>query len=426
MDQIDKGPDPENFTKDVEIAIDRLFNAPQQIEIDPLANKPREVPQEEKDQKELEDSEEIVVSDIEELGPDGETKDAETDEGFWDLDSELELEGEVDDALDLEQQTAQPDQPTETKDELESSIVREGPDSTHETGQDLGDIPNSELEIEEDVLQQPVPSSPGSSESDRDSLVSTIGSHIRVLDECIAQISPVEDLFAQTPGMEKLCRFQQKIKDRLESQREILAKALVGDYSVSANMSDITQATEDTEPETEHEEKGFPIVSVSCPWQRLVTARWAGRPVAFVPEEVAFCGTLSWWAKRGLEGAREFQLKRLKTWPWSRLQPLIRGELANMEERQLQGLEFPIVQSPGPSSDYYRSPDNPIILVLYRENEGRVLILDTRLETIFLVPESSWEASVEGKESWAGQLKIEKESISVLTMESLLISESNG
>ena len=376
VDLIDKGPDPKGFIKEVEVAIDRLFDASWQIEINPLTNRPIEVPQDRADQKVLKDPEEIGPSDIKEPGAEGPGTD------FWELDGGLELEEEGD----------QED--------------REGSDGELSEGPD-------ELEIEDVLQEQPV---------HEDLLISTVGSHIQALGECIDQISLLEDLFARVPEMEKIYSLQQKIRERLEGQKRALTEALGGDYGLS--VPEIKQEREDTGAETGHKEKEVPSVSVSCPWQRLVTARWAGRPVAFVPEDVAFCGTVPWWARRGLRGAKEFQLKRLKAWPWSRLQGLMQGELSNQEERQLQGLKFPIVQNPDPSPG--PSPDNPILLLLYQGNEGRALILDTRLETIFLVPESSWEASADGKGPWTGRLKIENESISVLSMDSLLSSQPEG
>lgn len=512
MDQIDKGPDPEGFTKDVESAIDKLFNASRRIEINPLTNKPRELAQEEVDQRELEGPEDIRVSDIKELESHSEAKNSSSEENFWELDSGLELEEEGNGAVDLEQQISQLDQMLltlewevtqtnvesvagilnaiqenlgpnpdnncrelldlmaqvlegmkrypeevpisgpkvlqkglntlraligdkiqnqedrekllkETKGELESAIFKKESDSNPETGQDLGnfakEIDSGELEIEDVPQEQSMPSEPDSPENDL--LVTTINYHIQVLDECIGQISPVEDLFARTPGMDKLYHFQQKIKNRLENQKETLTKALGGDYSLPAPMPNITEEMEDTKLRTDKKEEKIPTVSVSCPWQRLVTAKWAGKSVAFVPEEVAFCGTVSWWAQKKLEKVRQFQLKRLKTWPWSRLQPLMHGELSNQEERQLQRLEFPVVQNPDSFSNYSQSPNKPIVLVLYRGAEGRVLILDTRLENIFFVPESSWKASTEDREPWAGRFKVEDESVSILTIESLLI-----
>ena len=520
MDQIEKDLDPQCFTKDVETAIDKLFNASRRIEIDPLTNKPKELPQNETDQElsfqiigqEEEHPEEIKPLDIKTLEPHGEAKNSTTDENFWELDSGLELDEEENEAVNLEQLISQLDQMLltldwevtrtnlesatdllktiqksletnpdnnfqelfdlmarvfegmkehpeevpvsgpkvlqkglntlrllmedkiqnqedreellrETRGELESAIPKEGLDTSHEARQDVAledsteESDGRELEFEDTLQEQPVLTEPGPSEYDL--LVSAIRSHIKALDKCIGQILPVEDLLARTPRMEKLYHFQQKIKNRLKYQKRFLTRALAGDYSLSADVSDIPQEPENISPGIDQKGREFLPRSIPCPWQKLVTARWAGRPVAFVPEEVAFVGRVAWWARKGLKEAKKIQLKKLRAWPWSRLQPLMQGELSNQEEIQLQRLEFPVVQNPDPSPDYSQSPGNPIVLVLYRRDEGRFLILDTQLEPILLIPESSWEASVGGKEPWAGRLKMENKSVSVLTLESV-------
>jgi hypothetical protein len=50
MDQTQKIPDPENFTKNVESAIDKLFSASRQIEIDPLTSEVKDLSQDKTDQ----------------------------------------------------------------------------------------------------------------------------------------------------------------------------------------------------------------------------------------------------------------------------------------------------------------------------------------------------------------------------------------
>ncbi len=340
MDQIEKGPDPQYFTEDVEAAIDKLFNASRWIEIDPLTNKPRELPQSETDQElsfqttgqEEEHPEEIKPSDIKVLESHSKAKNSTSDENFWELDSGLELEEEENEAVNLEQQISQLDQMfltldwevtranlesaadilktiqkslglnpdnnfqelldlmarvlegmiehpekmpasgprslqkglntlrllmgnemqnqedrekllRETKGELESAIPKEGLDTSHEARQyvvledAIKESDGRELEFEDTLEEQPEGTAPRPSEYDL--LVSAIKSHIKVLDECISQILPVEDLFARTPGLEKLYHFQQKIKDRLEYQKKFLTRALVGDYSLSADVPDI-------------------------------------------------------------------------------------------------------------------------------------------------------------------------------------------
>jgi len=128
MDQTKKIPDPESFAKNVESAIDKLFSASRQIEIDPLTSEVKDLPQEETDQ-----------------GP-------------------------------------------------------------------------SSAPIEPELPEHSV-------------LVDAVKSHIKILDDCIGYILPVEKLLARTPGMEKLLHFQENIKGRLEKQKKILEKALTGDYA---------------------------------------------------------------------------------------------------------------------------------------------------------------------------------------------------
>ena len=167
MDQTQKIPDPENFTKNVESTIDELFNASRQIEIDPLTSKVKDLSQDKTDQ-----------------GPE-----ITTDEKILELDSGLELE---------------------------SAIDMEVPEVAHEVSLEVV----SERLVEDVNDLEPV-------------LEDAVKSHIKVLDDCIGYILPVEKLLARTPGMEKLHHFQQNIKSRLEKQKEILEKALTGVYEPS-------------------------------------------------------------------------------------------------------------------------------------------------------------------------------------------------
>ena len=280
------------------------------------------------------------------------------------------------------------------KKKLESAIDMEVPEVAHEVSEEavserlVDDVKDLEPEFPEHLV-----------------LVNAVKSHIKVLDDCIGYILPVEKLLARTPGMEKLHNFQQNIKSRLEKQKEILEKALTGDY----------------EPSVEK----IPSSSVSCPWHELVVTQWDQKQVALAPEDVAFAGTAPWWAKKGLKKLEIFSLKKLKTWPWTKLQPLMQGELSNQKESQLIRLEFPVLQKSISPFSYSQSSDNPIVLVLCRGDKGLVLMLDTPLKTISVAPECSWEPSAESNGPWVGNLKIENKQISVATMESLLNTLTN-
>jgi len=257
-------------------------------------------------------------------------------------------------------------------------------------------------------------------------LVDAVKSHIKVLDDCIGYILPVEKLLARTPGMEKLHNFQQNIKSRLEKQKEILEKALAGDYEPSVDVRDYAaQRTEDITIEIDKKEK-TPSSSVSCPWHELIVTQWDQNQVALAPEGIAFAGTAPWWAKKGLNKLKTFKLKKLKTWPWTKLQPLMQGKLSNQGESQLIKLEFPVLQKSISSFSYSQPSDNPIVLVLSHADKGLVLMLDSPLKTISVDPEYSWEPSAENNGPWVGNLKIENKQTSVATLESLLNTLTNG
>ncbi|RKX61923.1 MAG: hypothetical protein DRP37_02890 [Thermodesulfobacteriota bacterium] len=257
-------------------------------------------------------------------------------------------------------------------------------------------------------------------------LVDAVKSHIKVLDDCIGYILPVEKLLARTPGMEKLHNFQQNLKSRLEKQKEILEKALAGDYEPSVDVRDYAaQRTEDITIEIDKKEK-TPSSSVSCPWHELIVTQWDQNQVALAPEDIAFAGTAPWWAKKGLNKLKTFKLKKLKTWPWTKLQPLMQGTLSNQGESQLIKLEFPVLQKSISSFSYSQPSDNPIVLVLSHADKGLVLMLDSPLKTISVDPEYSWEPSAENNGPWVGNLKIENKQTSVATLESLLNTLTNG
>ncbi len=487
MDQTQKIPDPENFTKNVESTIDELFSASRQIEIDPLTSEVKDLSQDKTDQRpsfqvvdqEEKHPEEIQLSDTRELEAPAQQIEITTDEKILELDSglELELEEKETEAVNLEQQFSQLNQllltlewevtqthvvsakklvetirknpkieayknlhelldlmaitlegmadhpekmPTSgpealqkgldtlknlvwneeqdpkakeellisAKKKLESAIDMEVPEVAHEVSLE---VVSERLSADTDDIE-PV-------------LEDAVKSHIKILDDCIGYILPVEKLLARTPGMEKLHHFQQNIKSRLEKQKGILEKALTGDYEPSVEKT--------------------PSSSVSCPWHELVVTQWDQKQVAIAPEDVAFAGTAPWWAKKGLNKLKTFKLKKLKAWPWTKLQPLMQGELSNQGESQLEKLEFPVLQKSISSFSYSQPSDNPIVLVLSHADKGLVLMLDTPLKTISVAPECSWEPSAESNGPWVGNLKIENRQISVATLESLLNTLTN-
>jgi len=308
------------------------------------------------------------------------------------------------------------------KKELESAIGMEVPEVARE---DAGEtalkekFPGRQEQPADSVLEAGTREKVAPIEPEYQALANTVKSHIKILDDCIGHILPVERLLARTPGMEKLHHFQENIKGRLEEQKRILEKALTGDYGPSVGVPDYAaKRTRDIPMETDKKEE-ITSGDISCPWNELVVAQWDQKQVAFAPEDVAFAGTAPWWARNGLNKLNTFKLKKLKTWPWTKIKSLMQGELSNKEESQLIKLEFPVLQKSNSSSGHSQPSGNPTVLVLSRADKGLVLMLDTSLENISITHEYSWEPSAERNGPWVGNLEIENKQISVATLESL-------
>ena len=468
MDQTKKIPDPDSFAKNVESTIDELFSASRHIEIDPLTSKVRELSQDKTDQGQS----------FQVVGEEKETKDVNLEQQFsqlhqllltleWEVtqthvvsaknlvktiqkNPAMEPDKNLNELLDLmamilEGMADHPEKmPTfgpealqkgldilknlvwneeqdpkakeellkSAKKELESAIDMKIPEVAHKISEEA-DIQEKAAVIESELPEHSV-------------LVDTVKFHIKILDDCIGYILPVEKLLARTPGMEKLHHFQENIKGRLEEQKKILEKALTGDYEPSVDVRDYTaQRAEDITIEIDKKDE-TPSVSISCPWHELVIGQWDQKQVAFVPEDVAFARTAPWWAKKRVNKLKTFKLKKLKAWPWTKIQPLMQGELSNQKESQLTKIEFPVLQKSNSSIGYSQPSKNPTVLVLSRADKGLVLMLDTPLETISITPEYSWEPSAKINGPWVGNLKIENKQISVATLESLLNTLTNA
>jgi hypothetical protein len=476
MEQTKKIPDPESFAKNIENTIDKLFIASRQIEIDPLTSEVREISQDETDQGPSFDGKILDLGSELEL-EEKETEAVNLEQQFsrlnqllltleWEVtqthvvsakdlvetiqkNPEIEADKNLHELLDLmamilEGMADHPERmPTSgpealqkgldilknivwnkeqdskareellrsAKKELESAIDTEVTEIAYEDAQKAALKEKSSEQQEQPAdfalkasMQEKVtPIEPELPE--RSVLVDAIKSHIKILDDCIGYISPVEKLLARTPGIEKLHHFQKNIKGRLEKQKKILERALTGDYGPSVEE--------------------IPSGDISCPWHELVVAQWDQEQVAFAPEDVAFAGAVPWWTKKGLKKLETFKLKKLKTWPWTKLQSLMHGELSNQEESQLIKLEFPVLQKSNSSLSYSQPSDNPILLVLSRADKGLVLMLDTSLETFSITSECSWEPSAKNNGPWVGHLKLENKQISVATLESLLNTLTN-
>ncbi|UKL14253.1 hypothetical protein [Dissulfurimicrobium hydrothermale] len=259
-----------------------------------------------------------------------------------------------------------------------------------------------ELELEED-FQKAGASAPQSAEaiSIAPMVRETLDSHVDALNRCIARMVPVEDLMAQTPGMEKLCTFYRGIREDLEQQLATLLKEMpelerpMPHDEIRPETSEKTTAaplqadTESAAKKTIVAQEGTRQVPADrCPWQRLAMTSWSGKTVAFVPSEIAFEGKPAWWARKKIRRLDAMPLKMLKTWPWTRLRSLLNGELAKKDEAELREIEIDIAAPPWPAPA--ATDKEPIVIVLYDGDKDRATALLVDSETILFPAQGNW------------------------------------
>jgi len=261
----------------------------------------------------------------------------------------------------------------------------------------------SDTPFEEDAKTEQ--SGPG--EKIAESLISAVNFHVAVLDDCIENLRPVESLLKKTRGLEKLYRFHVGLRTRLEEQKGVLLDVLGGKSFTPPVYTRFFEAEGDIPEKTEQK----------SPWKELALARWEGREVGFLPEEIGFIGTTRLNLSE-FKGKSTFPLKKLKKWPWSKLRPLFVGELSGLTEEELKGLELPVISSPEPSSICNENNSESTMLVLYSGDRGCVLFVDEQPRTVSIPDDWSWEP---GKDSdvWKGFLKGSNGAIPVATLESL-------
>lgn len=213
--------------------------------------------------------------------------------------------------------------------------------------------------------------------------------HLQVLEHCARRIAPVEKLFSEMDGQQKLYAIHFEIRCGLTDQRSYLVNVLSGDYSPPPSPAKA------------------PVVNkpkpVSCPWQTLLTGSWQGERVAFIPGQVAFEGYCSWWAGGGLSKLAAFPLKKLKAWPWSGLQSRFLGELAERSNKELASMEFPIIDLPLQGT----GKSGKAVVVLFQDARGGVALMDAELDDLNVGEQFSWKPAVINDSLFAGELTTE-------------------
>lgn len=197
--------------------------------------------------------------------------------------------------------------------------------------------------------------------------------HLQVLDHCSRRVAPIENLFKGMSGQDKLHAIHYEVRCGLKDQKDYLMGILAGELlepPVPAKM-DLPSA---------------PPVG-DCPWSMLVASTWQGERVAFVPEQVCFDGKAGFFAGN-FSQLISFELKKLKSWPWSGLKSRFRGDLAEKDNKDLASLEFPVLSMPIDGNG--KCGKN--VVVLYMEAKGAVVFTGSELENISVADGFTWVA----------------------------------
>ncbi len=205
-------------------------------------------------------------------------------------------------------------------------------------------------------------------------LFKTFKDHIDGLTKCVKQVIPLENLFGKTKGYEKLHAAQKRIRVQLEIQGKQLSAALESATSVPA-----ARGAADIRGEV-------------CPWSKLLIVSWNDQEVALLPDELAF-EDVSGRAKKRLRPQQNMTLtiKKLKTWPWSKLGPMFSGELSTLPKSELNNMLLPRLMPLLPvTAKDAAPPKQETLIFLYKNGRGGSAILDSPSHEITVEKEWQW------------------------------------
>ncbi|HET97096.1 MAG TPA: hypothetical protein ENN98_00020 [Desulfurivibrio alkaliphilus] len=244
---------------------------------------------------------------------------------------------------------------------------------------------------------RPAVASPVSSGAISPRLAEAIGSHLNILEKCIAKrILPMERLFGKNQGYEKLHAIHADLRKRLERQREILTQAL---DEARRQIGPGSSATDDPAP-------GANRSPGASPWKVLATTTWNGQTVAFVPDQIAFQGV----APKGATGPY-FPLKNLAGL-FGKIKAKVTGDLAHHPESVLKTMAVPMAADGAEGRAAKQAP----IVLLFKENSGTAFRVETPIELLQVTPQWRWLPENNPDSMVAGKLSKGDQTVRVITI----------
>ncbi|HIJ79867.1 MAG: hypothetical protein OEY01_14590 [Desulfobulbaceae bacterium] len=255
--------------------------------------------------------------------------------------------------------------------------------------------PEAEPEPEELTLELP-----GQPSLVADQLIETINGHISILDKCIAKrIVPIENLFGKTPGYEKLHAIHKELHERMEKQKQILIHALGAEYVAG------TTPPMDCPPQSKPE-------PAASPWDTVASTTWAGKRVAFIPEQIAYDGV----PNKAISGPF-LPLKNLKKGFFAKITSVVKGALNFYNESTLKELQVPVARAANAENDSAASTEN--VVIIFNDNQGMAFCIEQPIEIINISSDWTWTPNYDPNTMTAGELTNQDQVISVITIRNI-------
>jgi len=199
----------------------------------------------------------------------------------------------------------------------------------------------------------------------------------RLLDNCIAIAQRIEN------GEERLGPdVGRNLRESLEKIKTALAgSAISSPGATAAAFSAMTSAAS--------------AVPSKCRWDWLLKTSWSGQLVGMAPEQVAFESHATFPIKT-FKDMTHFPLKKLKFLPWTNLQNLFSGELAEIDKATLNSMELEIAKPP----ETFRgsSQKRVHVMIMYHGGKGKVFLVDNQTEAISIADEGVWNQAAKGSD----------------------------
>ncbi len=225
--------------------------------------------------------------------------------------------------------------------------------------------------------------------------VSAVASPESIVDKCISLAKSIEHNTTDNPQTTGL-----QIHNTLVKLKMSLSGSAIHSPSAAAAAANAAGSA------AAHDTK--------CRWDWLLKTSWGGQLVGIAPEQVAF-ESKSTFSAHSFKNQTFFSLKKLKSMPWTKLQGLFTGELAELDNLSLNKMELEIARPPAsfPGS----SKKKVYLVILYSEGKGKIYLIDSPTEAISVAEEALWVPGSSAQTDIAGTLTVYGSTMPIISID---------